>query len=309
MKKLFIPALFFLVTLSGFAQVTVISREQKIAKFNETAVQKAALYQNYRPKPSTYEISDDFKANHKYLYTWVQDDIIRIASDAQIGLFYVKILEVGTRKELCSIDRNFQSAPVFSDKVSLTELRAKMPCGTKGFYQVYYATADRYSGRITYDETHIVTSPNLAPVEKGPRLNNIVATFTTMDHDKEAGKWVDFKVTKRPRSVPDFYNYVVGGLYIEDPAKWDYSEKKTFNVDTKSKNVYAGDFANGGNITVTNMPTDLWDVIILIQFEFSDGSKQGFRARRTSNPARGSVWSVDFDKNFKSVKIYENNSF
>ena len=88
-----------------------------------------------------------------------------------------------------------------------------------------------------------------------------------------------------------------------------HSDKKIFNVDTKSKNVFVSDFANGGNLTLTNMPTDLWDVIIFIRLEFSDGSTKAFRARRTSNPARGSVWSIDFDKDFKVVKTYENNDF
>lgn len=309
MKKLIIAIFTIITALAGTAQVTVISREQKIAKFNETAQQKASLYQNYWPKPSIYQISDDFKANHKYLYTWIQDDILHIASDAQIGLFHVKILDVKTRKELCSIDRNYQSAPVFADKVSLSELRAKMPGGTKGIYQIYYATTDRYDGRITYDETHVVTSPNAPPVEKGPKLVNISADFTTMDHDKEAGLWVNFEVTRKPRTVPDFYRYGAGGLHIEDPAKWDYQQKNTFNVDTKSKNIFLSDFANGGNITVTNSPNDLWDVIIIIRLEFADGTKKLFRARKTSNPARGTVWSMDFDKDFKTVTTYENNAY
>ncbi|MBK6992374.1 MAG: hypothetical protein IPH34_11355 [Chitinophagaceae bacterium] len=309
MKKFIFSTFILTISLYSLAQVVEISKEQKIAKFNETAKQKATLYQNYWPKPSIYQISDEFKANHKYLYAWIQDDVLRIASDAVFYLCHSKILDVVTKKELCSIDHQYDNGGVFSDKFLLSELRAKMPGGTKGYYQLYYATKDRYDGRITFDQTHIVTSPNAAPVEKGPKLINISANFTTMDHDKEAGKWVDFKLTRKPRSVPDFYKYVVGGLYIEDPAKWDYSDKKIFNVDTKSKNVFVSDFANGGNLTLTNMPTDLWDVIIFIRLEFSDGSTKAFRARRTSNPARGSVWSIDFDKDFKVVKTYENNDF
>jgi hypothetical protein len=119
---------------------------------------------------------------------------------------------------------------------------------------------------------------------------------------------VDFKITRKPRTVTDFYKYVVGGLYIEDPAKWDYGDIKEFNVDTKPKNVFVSDFANGGNITVTNMPTDLWQVIIYITFEFADGTKKNFRRGKTSNPNRGNVLSIDFDKDFKITKEYDNNT-
>lgn len=305
MKPIILTLVFISSITVSLAQVVEISREQKIAKFNATALQKAALYQNYTPKPATYEVSDDFKVNHKYLYTWIQDDVLRITSDAQIGLCYVSIRDATTGKELCSIDHNYQAAPVFSDKVLLSELRAKMPGGTKGYYQVYYATSDRYSGRITYDPTQIVLSPNAAPVEKGAQLVSISVSFATQDHDKEAGKWVAFQVTKKQRTSPDFYKYVVGGMHIEDPAKWDYGNIQKFNVDTKPKKAYMSDFANGGNIQVTNMPTDLWDVTIVMRFDFSDGTHKSFRARKTSNPANGSVWSVDFDKDFKVVKEYK----
>lgn len=297
-----IAFLTYLTSLS--AQVTSLTKEQKIARFNETATQKARLYANYKPTPN-YVISDDFKANHKYLYAWIQDDVLRVASDAQIGLSYAKILAVGTKKELCSIDHNYQSAPVFSDKILLSELRAKMPGGTSGFYQLYYATKDNFYGTITFDETFIVKSPNAAPVEKGPKLNFIHITFNTMDHDKEAGKWVAFKVTKKPRTVTDYYKYVAGGQTIEDPAKWDYGDVKKFTVNTQSNNTYLSDFSNGGNISVTNMPNDVWDVTINIRFEFSDGTTKSFRKRKTSNPAYGTVMSFDFDKDFKIVKEYD----
>lgn len=305
MKTLFTLIVFLCYSIFVSAQVTVITKEQKISKFNETASQKAKLYANYKPTPS-YVISDDFKATHKYLYAWIQDDVLRIASDAQIGLSYAKILAVGTKKELCSIDHNYQSAPVFSDRILLSELRAKMPGGSSGFYQLYYATKDNFYGTITFDETFIVKSPNAATVEKGPKLNAIHVTFNTMDHDKEAGKWVAVKVTKKPKTVTDYYKHVVGGLHIEDPAKWDYGDVKKFTIDTKSKNAFLSDFANGGNISVTNMPTDLWDVTLYIRFEFSDGTSKNFRRRKTSNPAYGTVLSLDFDKDFKVVKEYDN---
>jgi hypothetical protein len=314
MKKILFLTILLNVIINGVAQVATITREQKIAQFNETAKQKAAMYANYKPSVISYNISDGFKETHKYLYAWIQDDMMRVATDALFYLCHAKILEVGTNKELASIDHQYDNGGVFSDKFLLSELRAKMPGGTKGYYQLYYATKasaatkSRFDGRITFDQTYIVQSPNAAPVEKGPKLTAIKVTFNTQDHDKEAGKWVDFKITRKPRTVTDFYKYVVGGLYIEDPAKWDYGDIKEFNVDTKPKNVFVSDFANGGNITVTNMPTDLWQVIIYITFEFADGTKKNFRRGKTSNPNRGNVLSIDFDKDFKITKEYDNNT-
>lgn len=311
MKKYVLIIACLAAFLTTSAQVTTITREQKIAQFNETAKQKAALYANYRPKPATYEISDDFKATHKYLYAWIQDDMLRVATDALFYLCHAKIIDATTKKELCSIDHQYDNGGVFSDKFLLSELRAKMPGGTKGYYQLYYATKasavtkSRFDGRITFDQTHIVQSPN-AVAGKGPKLTAIQVTFNTLGHDKEAGKWVYFEVTKKPRTVTDYYNYVVGGQQIEDPAKWDYGDIKKFTVDTKSNNTYLSDFANGGNIRVNNMPTDLWEVMIYIRFEFSDGTTKNFRRKTTSNSERGTVLSLDFDKDFKITKEYEN---
>lgn len=287
------------------AQVASLTPEQKIAVFNENAKKNAAMYAAYKPTAS-YSIPDNFKATYKYLKAWIQDDVLRIATDAKIGLCYAKVIGAVSSKQLCSIDHNYQQAPVFSDKFQLSELRAKMPGGTYGNYQVYIATSDGMVCTINFDHTFIVQSPHAVPVEKGPKLNSIFVTFTTLDHDKEAGKWVSFNVTKKPRTVPDFYKYVVGGLHIEDPAKWDYGDIKKFTVDTKPKDISFSDFANGGNVTITNMPTDLWDVTITIRFDFSDGTSKLFRKRKTSNPAYGSVMSFDFDKDFKIVKEYEN---
>jgi hypothetical protein len=312
MKKLIILALYLNIAVAAAAQVAVITREQKISQFNETAKQKANLYSNYRPKPSIYEISDDFKETHKYLYAWIQDDMLRVASDALFYLCHAKIIDAVTKKELCSIDHQYDKGGVFSDKFLLSELRAKMPGGTKGYYQLYYAThasaatQSRFSGRITFDQTHIVQSPNAAPVEKGPKLNAIQVKFTTMDHDKEADKWVSITVTKKPKTVADYYKYKVGYLLIEDPAKWDYGNMQNFTINTKANNTYLSDFSNGGNIAINNMPNDLWDVIINIKMEFSDGTTKYFRRRKTSNPGYGVVWSVDFDKDFKTVKEYDN---
>ncbi len=308
MKRRFILLTFLFSSIVVSAQVTTITKEQKIAKFNETAKQKAALYANYKPSVISYGISEGFKETHKYLYAWIQDDMMRIATDALFYLCHAKILEVGTNKELASIDHQYDNGGVFSDKFLLSELRAKMPGGTTGYYQLYYATKSNFSGRITFDKNFIVKSPNAAPVEKGPKLTAIQVTFNTQDHDKEAGKWVAFQVTRKPRSVTDFYKYVVGGQHIEDPAKWDYGDIKKFTVDTKPKNVFASDFVNGGNITVTNMPTDLWKVTIYIRFEFADGNSKVFRRSKTSNPARGNVLSIDFDKDFKVIKEYDNNT-
>jgi hypothetical protein len=315
MKHCLILLISLFSSLIVSAQVATISREQKIAQFNETAKQKANLYANYTPKPSIYEISDDFKATHKYLYAWIQDDMLRVATDALFYLCHAKILEVGTNKELASIDHQYDKGGVFSDKFLLSELRAKMPGGTKGYYQLYYATnasavtKSRFSGRITFDQTHIVQSPNAAPLLKGPKLNSINVTFNTGNHDKEAGKWVFFRITRKPRTIPDFYNYVVGGLRIEDPAKWDEGDIKKYTVDTKAKNMFFSDFASGGNITVTNMPTDLWTVTIYIRFEFADGSSKSFRRTKTSNPDLGQVLSIDFDKDFKITKEYDNKEY
>ncbi|MBK8606833.1 MAG: hypothetical protein IPN82_08405 [Chitinophagaceae bacterium] len=90
MKKFIFSTFILTISLYSLAQVVEISKEQKIAKFNETAKQKATLYQNYWPKPSIYQISDEFKANHKYLYAWIQDDVLRIASDAVFYLCHAK---------------------------------------------------------------------------------------------------------------------------------------------------------------------------------------------------------------------------
>ncbi len=287
------------------AQVTTITSEQKIAKFNETAKQKAALYASYKPSVASYDISDGFKETHKYLYAWIQDDMLRIATDALFYLCHAKILEVGTNKELASIDHQYDNGGVFSDKFLLSELRAKMPGGTTGYYQIYYATKSNFSGRITFDKSFTVKSPNAAPVEKGPRLNAIQVKFSTMDHDKEAGKWVAIKITKKPKTFADYYNYLVGYLLIEDPAKWDYGNVQNFTINTTANKTYLSDFANGGNVTINNMPTDLWDVTVIIKMEFADGTARYFRKRKTSNPEYGLVMSFDFDKDFKIVKEYD----
>ena len=80
---------------------------------------------------------------------------------------------------------------------------------------------------------------------------------------------------------------------------------QTFTINTTANKTYLSDFANGGNVTINNLQTDLWDVTVIIKMEFADGTARYFRKRKTSNPEYGLVMSFDFDKDFKIVKEYD----
>ncbi|MBL0244050.1 MAG: hypothetical protein IPQ22_08640 [Rhodoferax sp.] len=278
------------------------SRESKINEFNENAHKNDALYSAYKPTPS-FVIPDEFKARYKYIKAWIDGDVLHVATDAKMKLTVAQVLVPNQQytKVLASISKDYYNAPVFSEKIQLSELRSKMEGGTSGYYQFNFGTSDNLSVSINFDKNFIVQSTNPAPVAKGPKLVSVEFAFTTGAHDKEAGKPIYIFVFSKTHDK--IYNAT--GQYepktkiveyrIEDPAKWDEGNKQV--LDIKVANTYLSDFSEGGYVLVYGAKGDIWQFTVNVKFKFADNTTKLIHWATTFSG--NNYPGFNFDKEFK----------
>ena len=291
-----------------------MQREDKIKEFNESAAKNAAMYAAYQPTP-TFTISDDFKVKYKYCKAWVQDDILRIATDAKINnvkaqvLFHNKSNE-GYKGPLATVEHKFGNAPVFSDRITLSELRDQMPAGTSGYYFVTFTTTDGQYVMLDFDGKYAVKSTKQPPppVAPNPKLLSIDIEFVTQEHDKEANNTVYIDCFSRTK---DGMVYSANGQWsptvhvmtysVQDPAKWDYQDRKSFNIKI-TKPTFMADFNQGGSFQVHGVKGDIWKFLCYINFTFADNTIK--RIRWGATFSGDNYPGFDFDKDFKVIKRY-----
>ena len=279
------------------------SRESKIKEFNETAAKNAAVYASNKPTPS-FTIPDEFKARYKYLKAWIEGDVLHVSTDAKMKLTVAQVLAPGAYqpKILAEINKDYYNAPVFSEKILLNELRSKMEGGTSGYYQFNLGTTDNLIASIIFDKNFVVQSPNAAPVVKGPKLVSIEIEYLTGNHDKEANNPVYVDVFSTPhdkiKNASGDYEPKTHVLQysVQDPAKWDYGDKKSFDMKIM-KPVYLSDFNEGGYFMVYGAKGDIWEFTAYIAFKFVDNTVK--RIRWSTTFSGDNYPGFNFDKDFR----------
>ncbi|MDZ4793741.1 MAG: hypothetical protein SGI83_05625 [Bacteroidota bacterium] len=259
MKKILLVLSSIVLATMAFSQGSTTDRairNNKIKVINENAAKNAQLLASFKPV-ATLSISDDFKATYKYFKAWILDDIIRIATDAKIGNVQARVLPARSGGVLGQLTHWYTNAPVFSDKIMLSELREQMIVGTTGRIEVFVQTTDGTTVAVDFGKDFTIQSTKAAPAASSGELEYI--TITTICNDFEKGF-----------PVPVMAYFSLGKdnpKLIAQHVQSASSDIKMSNLNTWKKS----DFKNGFTLSLAT-PQESYKFLVYLSIKFTDSN-------------------------------------
>lgn len=288
MKKIILLLSYIILATTAYNQGSTTDwmiRNNKIKAFNENATKNAQLLANFKPV-AILSINDDFKATYKYFKAWIQDDIIRIATDAKIGNVQYRVLPLSSGGVLGQLTHWYTNAPVFSDKAMLSQLREQMIVGTTGRIEVLVQTTDGMNVSVDFGNNFTIKSTKAAPVAAEGELEYI--RITTLCNEFANGF-----------PVPVMAYFSLGNDYpklIAQHVQSASSDIKMSNLNTWKKS----DFKNGFNLNLST-PAESYKFLVYLSIKFTD-SNQEIKIRYVVTSGTGTAQIKYFDNNFKAIK-------
>ncbi len=260
-------------------------RNNRIKRFDETAVKNQALLASYKPT-ATVLLSDDFKAKYNYFKAWIQDDIIRIATDAKMGNVQARVLPARSGGVLGQLTHWYTTAPVFSDKIMLSELSNQMIIGTTGHIEVNIQTTDFMNVTVDFGKDFTIQSTKAAPVASSGELEYV--KITTFCNEFEKGF-----------PVPVMAYLSLGNDNLKLIAQ--HFQTTSSDITMSKLNTWKkSDFKDGFTIALS-APQDSYKFLVYVSIKFTD-SNQEIKIRYVATAGTGLMQIKHFDSNFKAIQ-------